>query len=59
MSDELPVPKISQTLHLNKEDFLKFDLIKGGVKRSKLKKHNHIDFFFFFSLEKDYYSCFG
>jgi hypothetical protein len=56
MSDELPVPKISQTLHLNKDDFLNFDLIKAGIKRSKLKKHNHIDYYYTKTFVKDYFS---
>ena len=56
MSDELPVPKISQSLDVSKEDFLDFDLIKAGSKRSKSKKHNHIDFYYKKSFVKDYFS---
>jgi hypothetical protein len=56
MSDELPVPKISQSLQLNEDDFLEFNNIKGGSKRSKSKKHVHIDFYYAKSFVKDYFS---
>lgn len=52
---KLPVPKISQSLNIKKEDFVEFVRIKGGIKKSKTKKHKHIDFYYSDSFLKKYF----
>ena len=51
----LPVPKISQSLNVQKEDFVDFDRIAGGYKKSKTKKHKHIDFYYDKTFLKEYF----
>ena len=43
---DLPIPKISQSLNIQKEDFVDFDRTEGEYKKSKTKKHKHIDQYF-------------
>jgi len=52
---ELPVPKISQSLNVRKEDFVDFYRSNGGYKKSKTKKHKHIDFYYDKTFLKDYF----
>jgi hypothetical protein len=54
--NDLPVPKISQSLNVKQEDFIEFDRIKGGFKKSKTKKHKHIDFYYSDSFLKKYFN---
>lgn len=54
--NDLPVPKFSQSLNIKKEDFVEFDKIKGGVKKSKTKKHKYIDFYYSDSFLKKYFN---
>lgn len=51
----LPVPKISQSLNVQKEDFVDFYRSKTGYKKSKTKKHKHIDFYYDKTFLKDYF----
>tara|TARA_Y100000748_G_C15446992_1_gene469395 strand:+ start:834 stop:1019 length:186 start_codon:yes stop_codon:yes gene_type:complete len=48
---ELPVPKISQSLNIKKDD------LKGKKqdKKSKTKKHKHIDLYFDKQFLEDYF----
>ena len=52
---ELPVPKISQSLNVLKEDFVDFYRRNGGYKKYKTKKHKHIDFYYDKTFLKDYF----
>ena len=53
---DLPVPKISQSLDIKKEDFVEFNRNKAGVKKSKTKKHKHIDYYYSSSFIKKYFN---
>jgi hypothetical protein len=53
---DLPVPKISQSLDIKKEDFVEFKRNKAGVKKSKTKKHKHIDYYYSSSFIKKYFN---
>ena len=52
---KLPVPKISQSLNVQKEDFVDFHTNNAGYNRSKTKKHKHIDFYYDKTFLKDYF----
>ena len=52
---DLPVPKISQSLNVQKEDFIQYDRSDGEYKKSKTKKHKHIDQYFDKQFLTDYF----
>ena len=53
--DKLPVPKISQSLNVQKEDFVDFDRSTAGYNKSKTRKHKHIDFYYDKTFFKEYF----
>jgi hypothetical protein len=52
---DLPVPKISQSLNVQKEDFVDYDRNRGEYKKSKTKTHKHIDLYFDKQFLTDYF----